>query len=118
MKKYNTLLAYVDGQREQYPERIWLRDRNGDAFTEWSFAEGHAEISAAAAWFEQRYGASLYQTIDGRARGKSVAGKFGSNWKPVGGAPAQGTRNTTYFDPPCFYPYFREDRRDWSVSRD
>ena len=58
MKKYNTLLAYVDGQREQYPERIWLRDRNGDAFTEWSFAEGHAEISAAAAWFEQRYGAS------------------------------------------------------------
>ena len=56
--KNKTLLEILDGNHNEYPDRLWLRDRNGDEFTEWSFADAHAETNAAAAWFEQRYGAS------------------------------------------------------------
>jgi len=55
---HTTLLQILNSHHKKYPDRIWLRDRKGDDFTEWSFAEAHAEINAAAAWLEQRYGAS------------------------------------------------------------
>ena len=55
---HTTLLEYVDSFCDKYPERIWLRDRKGDEFTEWSWSDAHAEINAAAAWLERRYGAS------------------------------------------------------------
>ena len=55
---HTTLLEYVDSFCDECPQRIWLRDRKGDEFTEWSWSDAHAEINAAAAWFEQRYGAS------------------------------------------------------------
>ena len=55
---HTTLLEYVDSFCDERPQRIWLRDRKGDEFTEWSWSDAHAEINAAAAWFERRYGAS------------------------------------------------------------
>lgn len=55
---HTTLLEYLDSFCDACPERIWLRDRKGDDFNEWSWSDAHAEIKAAAAWFERRYGAS------------------------------------------------------------
>ncbi len=55
---HTTLLEYVDSFYDECPQRIWLRDRKGDEFTEWSWSDAHAEINAAAAWFERRYEAS------------------------------------------------------------
>ena len=40
----------------EIPERVWLRDRHGDRFDEWTWAESRDEVYAAAAWLETRYG--------------------------------------------------------------
>jgi long-chain acyl-CoA synthetase len=56
--QHTTLLAYLDSLSEECPDRIWLRDRKGDEYTEWSWSDARAEVNAAAAWLEQRYGAS------------------------------------------------------------
>jgi long-chain acyl-CoA synthetase len=53
-----TLLECVDSACGEYAGEVWLRDRTGDEFTEWTWASARAEINAAAAWFEARYGAS------------------------------------------------------------
>ncbi len=55
---HTTLLEYVDSFCDERPQRIWMRDRKGDEFTEWSWSDAHAEINAAESWFERRYGAS------------------------------------------------------------
>jgi long-chain acyl-CoA synthetase len=56
-------MNYVDGLCEEYPNRIWLRDRKDDEYTEWSFAGARAEINAVAAWLEDRYGRSRANII-------------------------------------------------------
>lgn len=53
-----TLIDHVNKNCEQFPQRVWLRDRRGDNFTEWNWSDARTEINAAAAWLEQRYGAS------------------------------------------------------------
>lgn len=53
-----TLTAFLDSLSRDHGDRVWLRDRKGDEFTEWSWSDAHAEVNAAAAWLEQRYGAS------------------------------------------------------------
>ncbi len=55
---HTTLSAYLDSLSEEYPDRVWLRDRKGDEFTEWTWSDANAEVNAAAAWLEQRYGNS------------------------------------------------------------
>ena len=53
-----TLTANLERLKKQCPDRIWLRDRKGDEYTEWSWSDAYAEVNAAAAWLEGRYGAS------------------------------------------------------------
>ncbi len=55
---HTTLLDYTESLSNECPDRIWLRDRKGDEFTEWSYSDAYAELNAAAAWLERRYGAS------------------------------------------------------------
>ncbi len=53
-----TISDYVDRNCKAFPQQIWLRDRKGNDFTEWTWSDARAELNAAAAWLEQRYGAS------------------------------------------------------------
>jgi long-chain acyl-CoA synthetase len=53
-----TVFDYIDKNCDACPQRVWLRDRRGDVFTEWTWSDARAEFTAAAAWLEQRYGAS------------------------------------------------------------
>ena len=55
---HTTLLEYSESLSNECPDRIWLRDRKGDEFTEWSYSDAYAEINAAAAWLGKRYGSS------------------------------------------------------------
>ncbi|MDH3786951.1 MAG: AMP-binding protein [Xanthomonadales bacterium] len=41
--------------REQ-PDRTWLRDRQGDDFTEWNWREANHDMQAVAAWLESQFG--------------------------------------------------------------
>ncbi len=53
-----TLYEHVQANTSQHPDKVWLRDRLGDAFTEWTWQQGYEQISAVAAWLEQRYGSA------------------------------------------------------------
>ena len=39
-------------------DAVWLRDRKGDQYTDWTFGDAQAQIDAVAAWLEKRFGAS------------------------------------------------------------
>lgn len=52
-----TLTGCLDTLRAERADKVWLRDRRGDEFTEWTWDAAGSEIDAAAAWLEQRYGA-------------------------------------------------------------
>ena len=41
---------------DESPDVVWLRDRRGDAFTEWTWSRAHREIQAVAAALEERFG--------------------------------------------------------------
>jgi long-chain acyl-CoA synthetase len=53
-----TFTDYMNSLSSEVPDLIWLRDRKGDEFNEWSFSDAHSEINAVAAWLEKRYGSS------------------------------------------------------------
>lgn len=55
-----TVSSYVDLRSEECPDGVWLRDRKGDVFTDWTWRKTQAETNAAAAWLEERYGASRF----------------------------------------------------------
>jgi|TARA_B110001450_G_scaffold205344_1_gene195217 long-chain acyl-CoA synthetase len=50
-----TYTDYLDQWNSQHPDQIWLRERKGDATTDWSWHEAHTEINAIACWFESRF---------------------------------------------------------------
>ena len=52
---YDTLLEYLDQWSQEYPDKIWLRDRQGDQITEWSWRQAQEEIHAIGAWLEQHF---------------------------------------------------------------
>ncbi|MGK0261197.1 MAG: long-chain acyl-CoA synthetase, partial [Candidatus Azotimanducaceae bacterium] len=52
----NTLPLYVDYRAEQNADQVWLRDRHGDEFTEWTWSEAANEIDAAASCLRSRMG--------------------------------------------------------------
>lgn len=56
--KLQTLLDYVEKNATDFPQQMWLRDRSGDQYTEWSWSDANSEINAVAAWLEKRYGHS------------------------------------------------------------
>ena len=45
------------------PDGIWLRERRGDAITEWTWQESLAQINAAAAWLEEKYGTGVNMAL-------------------------------------------------------
>ena len=49
----NSFTEYLDQWNAQCPDKIWLKERNGDGVRDWSWAEAHREINAIAAWQEQ-----------------------------------------------------------------
>ena len=50
-----TYTDYLDQWNSQHPDQIWLRERKGDATTDWSWHQAHTEINAIACWFESRF---------------------------------------------------------------
>ena len=59
---------YLDQWTSEAPDAIWLRDRAGDVFTEWSWQRAKAEIDAVAAWLEDRFGTGVAMAILSRNR--------------------------------------------------
>jgi acyl-CoA synthetase (AMP-forming)/AMP-acid ligase II len=53
-----TLYEYVQANTSQHPDKVWLRERLGDTFTEWTWQQAYEQISTVAAWLEQRYGSA------------------------------------------------------------
>ncbi|MGI9590860.1 MAG: AMP-binding protein, partial [Myxococcota bacterium] len=53
-----TVMDHLDRWVEECPERTWLKDRQGDDFTEWSWRAARDELQAVAAWLESEYGDS------------------------------------------------------------
>jgi long-chain acyl-CoA synthetase len=53
---FDTLLQYLDHWSEQFPDKTWLRDRQGDEYTEWNWRQAREEIHAIGAWLEQHLG--------------------------------------------------------------
>ena len=51
-----TIPAFVDALAEKHPDTVWLRDRHGDEFAEWSWSDVRDEANSAAAWLASRYG--------------------------------------------------------------
>jgi len=48
----NTLIEYLDQWASDCPDEVWLRDRHGDDFTEWTWSEVREQVRAMAAWQE------------------------------------------------------------------
>ena len=53
--KPTTLSAYVKYRCDEHPEQIWLRDRQGDEFSEWTWRDAASEIDAVASWLEKKF---------------------------------------------------------------
>lgn len=56
VKVLETIPAYLSARAAQTPERVWLKDRAGEEFTTWTWAQAQREVNSVAAWLEQRYG--------------------------------------------------------------
>ncbi len=56
MSDNKTLYEYLQANTAKHPEKVWLRERLGDTFTEWTWQQSYEQISAVAAWLEQKYG--------------------------------------------------------------
>jgi long-chain acyl-CoA synthetase len=52
----NTVLDHLDRWVQECPGHVWLRDRQGDAFRDWSWKQARDELQAVAAWLESEYG--------------------------------------------------------------
>ena len=59
---------YFEQWASEAPDAIWLRDRQGDDITVWSWARARAEIDAVAAWLEERFGTGVSMAILSRNR--------------------------------------------------
>ena len=51
----STYTDYLNQWNSQHPDQIWLRERNGDTATDWSWRQAHTEINAIACWLESRF---------------------------------------------------------------
>jgi long-chain acyl-CoA synthetase len=53
---YDTLTEYLDHWANECPDDIWLRDRHGDEFTDWSWRQARENAHALAVWQEENLG--------------------------------------------------------------
>lgn len=51
-----TVMDFAERWRGECPDKIWLRDRKGDQFTDWSWQAAWEEFQPVAAWLESQYG--------------------------------------------------------------
>ncbi len=51
-----TISDYLNHYASEIPDQVWLKDRQGDEFTTWTWLEAQQEANAAAAWLEDRFG--------------------------------------------------------------
>jgi long-chain acyl-CoA synthetase len=49
---FDTLTAYLDHWANEQPDDVWLRDRHGDDFTDWTWSRVREQVHALAAWEE------------------------------------------------------------------
>jgi len=61
VKIIDTIPQYLAERASETPQRLWLKDRKGDEYTTWTWAQAEQEINAVAACLEQRYGSK--QTV-------------------------------------------------------
>ena len=64
----STYSETLDQWVEHQPDAIWLRDRAGDAYTEWSWSQARDEIGAVASWLEERFGRGVKMALLSRNR--------------------------------------------------
>jgi len=55
--KTKTLGKFLHKYADEQPDRLWLRERHGDAITDWSWQQCRQQVDSAASWLEQKYGA-------------------------------------------------------------
>lgn len=56
VKIIDTIPEHLAVRARETPDRLWLKDRRGDDFTTWTWAQAHNEVNAAASWLESHYG--------------------------------------------------------------
>ncbi len=54
----NTITEYLDRWEREVPEQVWLCDRHGDVFTEWTWKQARREMQAIGAYLESRLGSN------------------------------------------------------------
>lgn len=54
----HTDVDYFRHWAQHEPDRIWLRDRDGDGFNEWSWKQAEVEADAVSAWLEESFGSA------------------------------------------------------------
>lgn len=52
----NTITEYIDRWTREVPDQVWLRDRHGDVFTEWTWQQSRREMQAVACFLEAEFG--------------------------------------------------------------
>ncbi len=73
---HSTLMGYLDQWATETPDKVWLRDRSGDVFTEWTWQQARDETYAAAAWLEQHYPQGTRMAILSRNRAHWVMADY------------------------------------------
>ncbi len=66
--QHDTLTGYLNQWAADCPDAVWLRDRAGDTFTEWTWKQAADEIHAVAATLEARHGSGTSMAILSRNR--------------------------------------------------
>lgn len=54
--RQRTTAGLVQQWAQEFPDRIWLKERSGDEHFEWSWKSARAESLAIAAWLESEFG--------------------------------------------------------------
>jgi long-chain acyl-CoA synthetase len=52
----HTVTDYLDHWARTCPETIWLQERHGEEYTQWSWQAARDELQAVAAWLQAQYG--------------------------------------------------------------
>ncbi len=73
---HSTLMEYLDQWAAETPDKVWLRDRSGEAFLEWTWQQARDETYAAAAWLEENYPKGTRMAILSRNRAHWVMADY------------------------------------------
>jgi len=71
-----TIPAWLNHRAEQTPNNIWLRDRQGDDYSEWSWSQALDDVNAAASWLESEFAPQTKCAILSRNRAHWVLADF------------------------------------------